>query len=174
VKKLETIAIVGMRCSGKTTAGRELAARLNSVFVDTDQVIESRLETSVAEIFAQGRDAEFRVVEETVCLQALRAGGVIALGGGAITSEAVRRCLWSVTTVFLDASDSLISARLQVESRPSLTGQDSAIEAVEVSRQRRPWYLDVADFTVHVDGKSVAQICDEIVKSLKSFGGEEL
>lgn len=170
---METIAIVGMRCCGKTTVGRALAARLGVRFTDTDEMVEQELGASIASLFAHGREAEFRVVEETVCIQSLKSGGVVALGGGSITSEAVRRALWSVLTVFLDAGDTLIATRLQSCERPSLTGLAPWVEAVEINRERRPWYLDVSDFVVHVDDRSVDSIVDEIVRSVRGLGGDE-
>lgn len=162
-----------MRCAGKTTVGTALAARLGTGFIDTDVVVVERLGADIVDLFAQGREAEFRVAEEAACIDALKAGSVVALGGGAVTSERVRRALWSVMTIFLDASDILLSSRLHTDSRPSITGLAPAVEAAELSRMRRPWYLDVADFVIHVDGKSVDTICDEIVRCVQGFDNEE-
>ena len=166
---METIAVVGMRCAGKTTVGRLLASRMNIDFIDTDDVVEQMMGESIYDLIQQGREAEFRLVEETVCLDALRKGGVVALGGGSITSDDVRRALWSVMTVFLDASDSLIASRLKHEVRPSLTGQAPWLEAAGISKMRRPWYLDVADFVIHVDGKEPEIVCREIVALVGGF-----
>jgi len=173
LKKIEPIAIIGMRCAGKTTVGRALATRLGTGFIDTDEVVAQRLGADIIDLFAQGRESEFREAEQAVCIEALGAGCVLALGGGAVTSERVRRALWSVTTIFLDASDQLITSRLQVDSRPSITGLAPAVEAAELSRMRRPWYLDVADFVIHVDGRTVDEVCDEIVGCLQGFDSGE-
>jgi len=162
-----------MRCAGKTTVGSALAARLGTSFIDTDVVVAASLGADIVDLFAQGREAEFRAAEEAACIEALKAGCVVALGGGAVTSERVRRALWSVMTIFLDASEALVASRLQDDVRPSLTGQAPAVEAAEISRMRRPWYMDVADFVIHVDGKGVDTICDEIVRCVQGFDSEE-
>lgn len=158
-----------MRCAGKSTVGPLLAERLDASFVDTDRLVEESLGTTIGELFAQGRESEFRSAEEQICIDALKNGGVVSLGGGAIGSERVRRALWSVMTVFMDASESLITSRLEHDGRPSLTGQSAASEATGISRLRRPWYMDVADFVVHVDGKEPGQLCDEILKGIRGF-----
>ncbi len=173
MKNIDPIAIIGMRGVGKTTVGAALAARLGVGFIDTDVVVERQLGADILDLFAQGREAEFREAEEAACIEAIKSGCVVALGGGSVTSERVRRVLWSVMTIFLDASDHLIASRLQDDSRPSITGLAPALEAAELSRMRRPWYLDVSDFVIHVDGKSVEQICDEIIGCMKGFDQED-
>ncbi len=164
-----------MRGVGKTTVGRVLAERLGTGFIDTDEVVVANLGADIVDLFAQGRENEFREAEENACIEALRAGCVVALGGGAVTSERVRRALWSVMTIFLDASDLLIASRLRDDgTRPSITGLAPSVEAHELSRMRRPWYLDVADFVIHVDGKTPDAICDEIVRCVRGVDtGEE-
>ena len=162
-----------MRCSGKSTAGVMLAQRLATSFADTDRGVEQNLKTTIEELFAQGRESEFREVEEEICIRMLKEGGVVSLGGGAIVSARVRRALWSVMTVYMDASESLIASRLEHGGRPSLTGQPAAVEAIEISRRRRPWYMDVADFVIHVDGKETEQICDEIMKCVTGIDKRE-
>jgi len=169
LKKIETIAIVGMRCAGKSTVGALLAQKLDATFVDTDRLVEDHLGVSIEDLFQQGREAEFRAAEEDICIQALKSGGVVSLGGGAIASERVRRALWCVMTVFMDASENLIVSRLEKDGRPSLTGQPASMEAAGVNRMRRPWYMDVSDFVIHVDGKTPEQLSNEILRAIKGF-----
>jgi 3-dehydroquinate synthetase/shikimate kinase len=72
--------------AGKSTIGREVAARTARPFVDTDGEIE-RLHGPIPELFERG-EPEFRRLEEQVVAEALAGPrSVIALGGGAVLSE---------------------------------------------------------------------------------------
>jgi chorismate synthase len=81
------IALVGFMGAGKSTLGREVAARLHRPFLDVDAEIESR-EGPIPELFERGA---FRELEERAALEALAMPpGVIALGGGAVETKAIR------------------------------------------------------------------------------------
>jgi shikimate kinase/3-dehydroquinate synthase len=86
------LALIGFMGAGKTTIGRELARLTHRPFVDTDEEIEKRF-GPIGELFERG-EAEFRRIEEQVVAEALAGPpSVIALGGGAVLSEATRKCL---------------------------------------------------------------------------------
>jgi len=75
--------------AGKSTIGRAVAGRSGRPFVDTDAEIE-RLHGPIPELFERG-EPEFRRIEEQVVAEAIAgAPSVIALGGGAVLSEATR------------------------------------------------------------------------------------
>ena len=81
----KNIVLIGMPGSGKTSVGRELAAMLHMVLVDTDQMVEQTAGRTIAQIFAQEGEGRFRDMETAA---ALRAAGmenvIIATGGGMI------------------------------------------------------------------------------------------
>jgi len=78
--------------AGKTTIGRELAQLTNRPFVDTDEEIEKRF-GPIPELFERS-EAEFRRVEAQVVAEVLAGPtAVVALGGGAVLSEATRALL---------------------------------------------------------------------------------
>jgi shikimate kinase / 3-dehydroquinate synthase len=86
------LALIGFMGAGKSTLGRELARLTGRPFVDTDEEIEKRF-GPVGELF-EGGESEFRRIEEQVVAEALAGPtGVIALGGGAVLSEATRERL---------------------------------------------------------------------------------
>src|SRR5215471_7263116 len=93
------VFLVGFMGAGKTTAGRILAARAGWDFVDLDHVIESRHGESVATIFAEHGEGEFRRRERAALLELLannasnKKGAVVALGGGAFVSPENRAAL---------------------------------------------------------------------------------
>src|SRR2546423_5196669 len=84
------VALIGFMGAGKSTLGREVAARLQRPFLDVDERIERR-EGPIPELFERG---VFREVEERVALEALATPpGVIALGGGAGEAPAIPEAL---------------------------------------------------------------------------------
>jgi len=86
------LALIGFMGAGKTTLGRELARLTARPFVDTDEEIEKRF-GPIGELFERG-EPEFRRIEEQVVAEALAGPtAIIALGGGAILSEATRERL---------------------------------------------------------------------------------
>ncbi len=80
--------------SGKSTVGPLLAERLGWQFIDADKWIEAKSGRTVAEIFARYGEPFFRALEESTIAQlATQEALVLALGGGAIESEATRTLL---------------------------------------------------------------------------------
>lgn len=84
---MKSIVLVGFMGSGKTEVGRALAVKLNVPFFDLDEEIEKADGRTVGRIFAEDGEAFFRRKEREV-LQSLRGGyKVLAVGGGAYTSD---------------------------------------------------------------------------------------
>src|ERR1700681_4184995 len=96
--------------AGKSSVGRVLGHRLNWIFEDLDDRIAAREGRTVAEIFRDSGESEFRRAEHAALRQVLEElrGGVariVALGGGAFVQKENAALLSgsSVPTVFLDA-----------------------------------------------------------------------
>jgi shikimate kinase len=92
------IYLVGFMGSGKSTVGRHLAHRMGWNFFDTDHEIESAEKTSIAELFEQRGEPEFRRIEGEILRQHVRwiergRPAVLALGGGAFADQANRQLL---------------------------------------------------------------------------------
>lgn len=58
------ISLIGFMASGKTTLGKQLAASMKVPFTDLDALIEEKENRTVAEIFSERGEAEFRKLEE--------------------------------------------------------------------------------------------------------------
>jgi shikimate kinase len=107
---VNSVFLVGFMGAGKTSVGRALGQRLNWIFEDLDDRIQSREGRTVAEIFQDSGETEFRRAEHAALqhvLQELRGGGarIVALGGGAFVQKENATLLkaFSAPTVFLDA-----------------------------------------------------------------------
>jgi shikimate kinase/3-dehydroquinate synthase len=151
------LALAGFMGSGKTTLGREAAARLGRRFVDLDDEIEHRAGAAIAELFARRGEAGFRELEEKVAREVLRDGepAVVALGGGAVLSERTRADLAArAFTVLLDVEPDVAWKRVAGSDRP-LAQEPDAFHALH--RDRQPLYEKVADACARdVDGVLLA------------------
>lgn len=99
------IAFIGFMGAGKSTAAAAVAKKLGVQAIDSDTLIESRLQRSIAQEFEAGGEQAFRATEERVVLELLESappGCAISLGGGSVISERVREALASYLVVLLD------------------------------------------------------------------------
>jgi shikimate kinase/3-dehydroquinate synthase len=112
------LALIGFMGAGKSTIGRDVAARTARPFVDTDEEIE-RLHGPIAELFERG-EPQFRRIEEQVVAEALAGPpAVIALGGGAVVSEHTRERLSAhAYTILIDVDVDDAWGRVKGSNRP--------------------------------------------------------
>jgi shikimate kinase len=160
------VVLVGLPATGKTTVGKSVAARLGVDFADTDDMIVEMTGRAIGEIFAHDGEAAFRELEAAAIADALLDfDGVLALGGGAVTTESVRESLVDagVPVVLLTADQDELLARVgNTTQRPLLAGDTDARLAV-LRATREPLYRQVTTGTVHTDGRSVDEVADDIV-----------
>jgi shikimate kinase len=152
-----------MSC-GKTTVGRQLAQALQRPFFDTDALLEASHGRSVAEIFADSGETQFRLHEYRLLEQLLPSmyPSVMACGGGLPCIPFAMTYLNRYSTsVYLHTPVDVLCARLQNETaqRPLLQGTDNLQAAVErLLEQRLPFYRQ-ALWTVDTEGKSINDLC---------------
>jgi shikimate kinase/3-dehydroquinate synthase len=142
------LVFIGFMGAGKSSAAREAASSLGVRALDTDKVIEERLGCTVEEAFARYGEARFREEEERVCVEALdRAGDgdVLALGGGAVQSEATRAALARHTAVLIDLDLDTAWSRAAGRGRP-LARDRSAFNTLYAARE--PIYRALADAVI--------------------------
>jgi shikimate kinase/3-dehydroquinate synthase len=114
--------------AGKSTAARELGG------TDADDLIESAAGKPIAEIFREEGEAAFRALEEQTI--------VLALGGGAVASPAVRDALADTLTIWLDVDVDTCWERVRGSDRP-LAQDERAFR--RLYEERRALYAGVAD-----------------------------
>jgi 3-dehydroquinate synthetase/shikimate kinase len=131
--------------AGKSTLGSSAAERLGRPFVDLDRELEQDLGTTIPELFEQRGEEEFRQHEARHALAALRLRdpAVIALGGGAVQTPAIREELRErALTVLLEVDVDTAWQRSAGADRP--LARDEA-EFRELFERRRELYDEVAD-----------------------------
>ncbi len=162
--------LVGLPGSGKSTIGRRLARALEVTLVDTDSAIEEKTGRSIAEIFGSDGEQEFRRIEAEVIRAALdEHDGVLALGGGAITSKSVRDALAGHTVVYLEISAAEGVRRTSGSStvRPLLAGPDCAEKYRSLMSERVPLYRRVATIRVNTSRRNPGAVVRLIVSRLE-------
>ncbi|MBN8866869.1 MAG: bifunctional shikimate kinase/3-dehydroquinate synthase [Solirubrobacterales bacterium] len=130
------ICLVGFMGAGKSTALVELAAQGLHV-VDADSLIEERAGRPISQIFESEGEAAFRELEARVVIGALADStiDVLALGGGAVESEAIRESLMvdGHTVVWLEISADAAWRRVRNSKRP-LARDEGSFRALFESR----------------------------------------
>ena len=139
------LVLVGLSGSGKSTVGRLIASRLRLPFVDTDRQVELLAGMSIAAIFSQFGEDEFRRREGAVVAEACEKRGIVATGGGAVLSAENRAAMRADNlVVWLDVPISILAKRLaghvQGEERPLLGAEDPFVRLDCLSRERRAVY----------------------------------
>jgi shikimate kinase len=167
------IFLIGYRGTGKSTVARHLAERLGYDSVDADAEIERRAGKSIAAIFAEDGEAAFRDIEGQIVADLVgRQRTVVALGGGAVLRETSRNAIGAAgPIVWLTAPVDVIVARLAADPttagrRPNLTKIGGREEVETLLAERNPIYRQCATLVVNTDGKTCAQVADEIAASL--------
>ena len=161
------LVLIGPPGAGKSSVGALLARRWATDLRDTDADIEVAVGKPVAEIFVDEGEGFFRELEGRAVEEALAEHvGVLALGGGAVTSDHVRRLLAGHHVAFLDVSLAEAASRVGLGvTRPLLLGNvRSQLKALLDAR--RPLYQEVATITVATDGLSVEKVADAVEKAL--------
>jgi shikimate kinase/3-dehydroquinate synthase len=136
------IALIGFMGAGKTTIGARVAERVGRHFIDLDRTIENAAGASVAELLERG---DFRLEEERHAVSALatRPPMVVALGGGAVTSEVIRKTLrLHARTILLRVDVEEAWRRARDSARPLAQDESSFRRLYE---ERRPIYAEAAD-----------------------------
>lgn len=163
------VVLVGLPGAGKSTVGAELARRLGVAFADSDELIVQQTGRSVGEIFAQQGEAAFRQLEAEMIAEALASfDGVLALGGGAVTTESVRQDLVAsgVLVVRLSAGQGDLVHRLSGSGRRPLLAGDASARLAELAEARDRWYAEVAAVSLDTGGRSVAEVADGVRQQL--------
>jgi shikimate kinase len=166
------IVLVGPPASGKTTVGTALAASLGVAFRDTDHDVEATAGMSVADLFVTNGEPHFRALEEQAVIRALDEHvGVVALGGGAVTSAATRDRLVAYgrgggTVVWLDVDLPSAAKRVGLSRDRPILGVNPRAMLRHMLETRAPLYGEVATLTVSTGSRTPQDVVAEVLAAL--------
>lgn len=167
-----TIVLAGFMGTGKSSVGRRLAARLGREFVDTDALIERAAGTSIARIFADRGEAEFRALEKQAVTVAVgKEGRVIAVGGGAILDgENLAAMKAAGPVVCLTARPEIVLARVAHDTgRPLLQGPQP-LETIRGLMAERADAYARADVTIDTSDLTPDEVVERLLHALADAG----
>lgn len=163
------ISLIGLPGSGKSTIGRQLAARLKLHFFDSDSIIERQIGCSIREFFEREGEVAFREVEQAAIDDLTqKLDCVVSTGGGAVLRLANRGMLRTrCQTVYLHSPPQEIFRRLRNDrNRPLLQVADPLARLEELYVERDPLYREAARFVVETGRPSVSTVVNTIVLQL--------
>ncbi|MEN9561129.1 MAG: Shikimate kinase [Candidatus Parcubacteria bacterium] len=159
-----------MRGSGKTTAAKLLAEKLNMKAVEMDALLEEQFGESIKTFVEKNGWPTFRKAEsELVTILMQKDGQVISTGGGVILdSNNVEKLRAYGTVVLLSAPVRSLRARIgEAIHLPTLRGGDTAGQELEdVWNERRELYTRAAHFVVDTEHLAVEDVVAEVIKKL--------
>jgi 3-dehydroquinate synthase len=171
------VLLIGLRGSGKTSAGAIAARRLGLPFLDLDDATRALLNApTVAHAWHAHGEPAFRAAEVRALGEALRMPPrVIALGGGTPTAPGAADLIRAADAlvIYLRADAEALRQRLRDSiasdpDRPSLTGADPLAEIDQVLARRDPLYVSLASHVVDVRALSVEDTACRIITLARS------
>lgn len=168
---MKNIVLIGFMGVGKGSVAREIVKQSDLIALDTDDIIESMENRRIKKIFAEEGEEYFRELERKVgrWLQKEVKGTLISTGGGFFKVPNIKKI---GTVVYLSASFETIHNRIlahpdsakKLRKRPLFQDVEKAIKLYD---ERSSLYKKVADITIDVSNKEIADIAKEILKKVK-------
>jgi shikimate kinase len=176
---LSNLFLIGYRCTGKSSVGKLLAARLGWHFADTDSLLVADKQTSIKEIVENCGWQAFRKFERDVVIRVCDQNQqVVATGGGVVLNDAnVGSMKAAGKIVWLRAAPETIRRRMMQDTdteayRPPLSSKDSIGEIEETLLEREACYRQAMDFLVDTDGRRIDEVCEAIMRQLMALDAE--
>lgn len=163
------IFLIGFMGAGKSTVAAALKQELDMDLIEMDEEIAKRQGMAIPEIFDRYGEAYFRDLESSLVVELQQSSGnIVSCGGGvAVRQENVEHMKQNGHIVLLTAEPETIYERVKnSNNRPILNGNMNVAYISSLMEKRRELYLAAADIIIATDGKSVAQICMEILLQL--------
>ena len=161
------VVLIGPMGVGKTTVGKRLAKKLGVGFIDTDSLVVSK-HGAINKIFETFGEEVFREYETEALREALLANSVIATGGGAVLKNENRNLLAERAIVFyLSTNGRHMGARLLAGKRPLL--KNGVSDWRRIYDERKPLYIEAADFEVVTNDKTILKTVHEIVEKIETL-----
>ncbi|GAL63044.1 shikimate kinase [Algibacter lectus] len=170
------IVLMGYMASGKSTIGKRLAKKLNYNFIDLDDLIESKENASVSEVFKSKGEIYFRKQEALYLREQLQSKEdiILSVGGGTpCYSNNMDAILGAenVKSVYLKASIPTLIEKLMKKkaTRPLIAHietEEAMGEFIGKHLFERAYYYNQANVKVSIDGRSKKEVTKDVFDSL--------
>ena len=161
-KQKENIVLIGMPSSGKSTIGIEIAKLLNKEYIDTDSLIEEKINMPISNFLSKENEDEFRDIEEEIIKNVSKLNNkIISTGGGVIKRNInIKRLKQNAIIVFIDRS---LDKLLTTSSRP-LSSNKTDLE--NLYHQRYNIYKSSSDIIVD-NNDTLEDTINKIINEVK-------
>jgi shikimate kinase/3-dehydroquinate synthase len=169
------LVFIGFMGAGKSSAAAAVAAALDEPHVDADEAFAARYGELPSSHIEREGEASFRAAEERLVLELLDGESrVIALGGGAIESAAVREALDAHVVVWCRVG--VEEAQSRIEGDPSAWRPLASDPAVFRERfdRREPIYAELATAVLPPEDHHVAGRAAPWLAALRDHPGVRL
>lgn len=163
---MKRMYLTGFMGAGKTTVGRALAEQLCVPMIDTDRYIEEKIGKPIKQIFAEEGEAAFRRYEREFLRTLPPDKLIVTTGGGMVIQPENREWMKQTgTVIYLHCEFAEIMRRLaNDDTRPLLSMHREDFQ--RLWEERLPYYSE-AHIVIETTGKSVDEIVQEIIGSIK-------
>lgn len=152
--------------TGKSSVGRELAAKLKWQFIDLDDLIEFKEKRAISDIFSKSGEPYFRKVEKQVLNEVSGEGNfVVGCGGGIVLDKANIELMKKTGKIIcLTATPEVILKRTSSSTqRPLLNVPNPKKQIGLLLKLRAPYYAQ-ADKVIDTSKISVDKVVNGIIK----------
>lgn len=166
MKNKENVVLIGMPAAGKSTVGVLLAKKLGYDFLDTDILIQSKEQKTLAQLIEAHGPEGFLRIEEKHVKSVCRRRHVIATGGSVVyRPEAVAHLSENGILVYLFVDLPTLKTRLvDVVGRGVAMAPHKAVD--DLYKERTPLYDAVADITVECNTMNPARVTAAVLAGL--------
>ena len=164
--------LIGMMGTGKSVAGKVLEEKTGLPLFDTDEIISSKLNMDIKEIFSTRGEEYFRDLEtEALRSMSREEPAIIVTGGGIVLRAGNVDLLRQLgTVVWLDAAEAALRTRVHsLSDRPLLQTANPGASLSELLAAREPLYRRAADLRVDISQKNPEEVAELIVKNIRNF-----
>lgn len=163
------IVLIGFMGAGKTSISEYLKTLFAMDIIEMDQIIAEREGMSIPDIFEVHGEQYFRDLETNLLIEMQsRKNVVISCGGGTPLRECnVVEMKKNGRVVLLTASPETIFDRVKdSHDRPVIENNKNVPFIADLMEKRRAKYEAAADIIINTDGKSLIEVCEELVQQL--------
>lgn len=163
----DNVILIGMPGAGKSTVGVLLAKALGYDFIDTDLIIQGRLNNRLYKIIEEHGIDYFLQAENKIVSEVTADHTVIATGGSVVFGkEAMEHLRRMGKVVYIKLGCDEIKRRVNnITTRGIVMKKDETIE--DIYSERVPLYERYADITVDVRNTTIEEAVEKILSLLE-------
>ena len=161
---METVFLIGYSGCGKSVIGKLLAARKNKNFINTNEYIEKKEDSSILEIYEKKGETYFRNLEKYVLDNVDLNDSIVSLGSGIANDYSnLLKIKQKGKTIFLRATAETLYNNLKEDFivKPYIKDNYNTQYINELYNKNINSYYELSNYVIDVDNKSINDIFSE-------------